>query len=133
MARIQSANLCQLAFLDDCGRLCLVGVINRLPVPSLPLAVAQLMIAARIVDVRPDETINVSLTMTTPSGRPTVGNSRDRPEIDFAGEYVLIKIRDFPLTEEGIYDVALSVGDCTPVTFELPVFLTHEAPQARVH
>jgi Family of unknown function (DUF6941) len=133
VARIESAHLCQLAFLDDCGRLCLIGVITRLPIPSLPLAVAQMMIAARIVDIRPGETIGVNLTMTTPSGRPPADGSHEDPEIDFAGEYVLIKIHGFPLTEEGVYHVGLSIGGGQPVTFELPVFLTQETQQARIH
>jgi hypothetical protein len=45
MARIDWARLCELAFLDAHGRLCLIGVTTHLPVPSLPLAVHQLMIA----------------------------------------------------------------------------------------
>jgi hypothetical protein len=133
MARIASANLCQLAFLDDCGRLCLIGVMTRLPVPTLPLALVQMMIAARLVDIRPGETIGVNLTLTTPSGHPVSGTAGEEPEIDVAGEYVFIKIHDFPLTEQGTYRITLSVGDGHTLTFELPVFLAHETQPARVH
>jgi len=133
VARIDFAHPCQLAFLDDCGRLCLIGVITRLPVPALPLEVAQLMMAARIVDIEPGETIDISLTMTTPSGQPAIEGSGDVAEIDFAGEFVFIKLHGFPLTEEGLYRFALSVGAGDPVTFEVPVFVVRETLQARLH
>jgi hypothetical protein len=67
MARIEWAQLCELAFLDNCGRLCMVGITNRFPVPSLPLAVTQIMIAARVVAVRPGEEFDVSLSVAMPN------------------------------------------------------------------
>src|SRR5215470_6916497 len=50
MARIATVHLCELAFFDNCDRLCLIGVTTTLPVPTLPVAIHQLMIAVRILD-----------------------------------------------------------------------------------
>jgi len=68
MASIDWAQLCELAFLDDHGRLCLIGVTTHLPVPSLPIAVRQLMIAARVVNVRDGDELDVVVSILTPQG-----------------------------------------------------------------
>jgi hypothetical protein len=43
MARVDWAVLCELAFLDQQNRLCVVGITTTLPVPRLPILVNQLM------------------------------------------------------------------------------------------
>lgn len=132
MAKIESAQLCELAFLDDCDRLCLVGVTTRLPVPSLPLAVHQLMIAARLVDVTPGETIAVDLSITTPRGRPTPCPPGDL-EISVDGEYILIRLSSLPLTDEGVHRFVLSVGTASQMAFEVPVVLVSRPLSPEIH
>jgi hypothetical protein len=135
MARIDWAHLCELAFLDNCGRLCLVGVTTRFPVPSLPVAVHQLMIAARVVDVRPGEAIDLALWIATPGGR--LAMATDAPggdlEISLAGEYVLITLRQFPLVDEGIHRFGVSLSSTDPVTLEVPVLLVSTPSHAEIH
>jgi hypothetical protein len=94
MAKIEWAQLCELAFLDSCDRLCMVGITNRFPVPSLPLAVNQFMIAARVVDVRPGEEFDVGLSVATPSGLWTGPSDPDGYEVGIAGEYVLMTLKE---------------------------------------
>ena len=112
MARIDWAQLCELAFLDNCDRLCTIGITNRFPVPSLPVAVNQIMIAARVVDVRPGEEFEVGLSVATPSGLWTAPNDPDGYDVGIAGEYVLITLRNLPLHLEGLYrfEVSLDAG-----------------------
>ena len=38
MVRIDWVQLCEMAFLDDCDRLCMIGVMTRFPAPVLPIA-----------------------------------------------------------------------------------------------
>ena len=45
MARIDWALLCDLAFFDRQDRLCVVGIVRRLPAPRLPLAISQMMLS----------------------------------------------------------------------------------------
>lgn len=123
MARIEWAQVCELAFLDGTGRLCLVGITTRLPVPSLPLAVYQLMMAAQVVDVGMGEEIDVEVWLTTPSGLSTTPSHPNGLNITVAGDYLLVTLRDIPLTEEGVYRFSLSVDQGTPVTFNVPVLL----------
>ena len=63
MARIDWVVACDLAFFDRQDRLCLVGVTSRLPVPRLPLAINQLMLVARLVDLRTVEQFEVSVAV----------------------------------------------------------------------
>jgi uncharacterized protein DUF6941 len=134
MARIDWAQLCELAFLDDRGQICLIGVTTHLPVPSLPIAVRQLMIAARVVNARHGDVVDVSVSILTPRGLLAQPDSQGAMEYAVAGgEYLLITLRDLPLTEEGMYRVLLSVGDDVPAMFEVPVELLFERPRMEVH
>jgi hypothetical protein len=133
MARIDWAQLCELAFLDNCGRLCMVGITNRFPVPSLPLAVSQIMIAARIVDIRPGEECDVSLSVAMPSGLWTAPDDTEGYEVGMAGEYVLMTLRNLPLHQEGIYRFEVSLDAGAPVALEIPVFLVSKPHHAAIH
>ena len=133
MARIEWAQLCELAFLDNCDRLCLIGVTNRFPVPSLPLAVNQIMIAARVVDVRPGEEHDVSLSVGLPSGLWTAPDDSEGYDVRSAGEYVLMTIRNLPLHQEGIHRFEVSLDAGVPIVLEIPVFLVSRPLHAAIH
>jgi hypothetical protein len=133
VARIEWAQLCELAFLDRCDRLCLVGVTIRFPVPSLPLVVRHLMIAARVIDVLPAEEIDVGVAVRTPSGLCIAPNAPDGYEVGIAGEHVLITLRDLPLTEEGLHRFEVSLGAQEPVALEIPVLLVSKPRYAAIH
>jgi hypothetical protein len=133
MARIEWAQLCELAFLDNCDRLCLVGITTRLPVPSLPLAVNQLMIAVRVADVRHGEGIELGVSMQTPSGLSTAPDQPDGLQVTVAAEYVLITLRQVPLTEEGIYRFSVSLGSDETVVLDVPVLRTSRPMHAEIH
>ena len=133
MARIEWAQLCELAFLDRCDRLCLIGVTNRFPVPSLPLAVHQIMIAARVIDARPGEEFEVGLTIQTPNQLWTAPEGADGYEVGIAGEYVLMTLRNLPLSAEGIYRFELSLGSEPPLVLKIPVFLVSTPRHAEIH
>src|SRR5262245_315177 len=124
MAKIEWAHLCELALIDKCDRLCMIGVTTRLPVPSLPLSVRQLMIAARMVDVQLCDNFSVAVTVSTPSQRLAPVHS-DGFDVSIANEYILITLRDVPLPEEGLYRFEVSVGDNEPVILDVKVGLGH--------
>jgi hypothetical protein len=123
MATIQWAQLCESAFLDNCGRLCLIGITRRLPVPKLPLAVYQLMIAAHVVDVQVGDELNVEAWIMTPRGVAAAPNHPEGLNVTVAADYLLLTLRDVPLTEEGIYTICLALDGTDPVTLEVPVLL----------
>src|SRR5262245_47744858 len=102
MAKIEWAHLCELAFIDKYDRLCMIGVTTRFPVPSLPLFVRQLMIAARMVDIQPVENFPIAVSVATPSRR-LVPDNVDGFDVNIVAEYILITLRDVPLSEEGLY------------------------------
>jgi hypothetical protein len=49
------------------------------------------------------------------------------------GEFLLITLRDVPLTDEGICRVLVSVGDNEPTTFALPVEPLYKPSRVEVH
>ena len=116
------------------GRLCLIGVTTHLPVPSLPIAVRQLMIAARVVNVRHGDELDVVVSILTPRGLLAQPETHGALDVAVAGgEFLLITVRDVPLTDEGIYRVVVSVGDNEPTTFALPVELLYKPSRVEVH
>jgi len=119
MAKIEWAQVCELAFVDKYDRLCMIGVTTKLAVPSLPLLVRRLMIAARIADAQDGETFTVGGHITTPGGNVITPNQTDCFDVSIEGEYLLITLSDFPLSEEGIYGFEVSVGDQAPVRLEI--------------
>src|SRR5262245_2557430 len=129
MARIEWAQLCETAFLDDSDRLSLIGITTRLRVPSLPIAVHHLMIAARVVELRGRETIDVGVSITTPSGDCPSPNDPECLDIEVAADYILVTLRDLPLAEEGIYSFGISLGADPPVTIAVPVLLMSRPAQ----
>jgi hypothetical protein len=131
MAKIGWAQLCELAFIDKYDRLCMIGVTTRFPVPSLPLFVRQLMIAARIVDVQPVDSFPVAVSVATPSQR-LVPDNMDGFDVNIVGEYILISLRDVPLSEEGLYRFEVSIGDNEPVPLELTVGLVAQRPDVNI-
>ncbi len=133
MARLAWAHLCESAFLDSCGRLCLIGVTARLPVPALPIAVHQLMIAARVIDVAPNSEFDVAVGIHTPGGAIPAPEDPESLAIEMALDYVLITFRNLPLVEEGMYRFNVSVGADGPLTLEIPVFLISSLSPAHVH
>ena len=133
MPRIAAAHLCELAFLDNCDRLCLVGVTTRLPVPTLPLAVNQLMIAAHVVDVRPGERIDLGVSIEMPNGLSTSPEQPDGIQVTIYPEYVLITLRQIPLLEEGVYRFTIALGNQEPIVIDVPVLLVSQPAFAEVH
>jgi hypothetical protein len=131
MAKIGWAQVCELAFIDKYDRLCMIGVTTRFPVPSLPLFVRQLMIAARIVDVQPVDSFPVAVSVATPSQR-LVPDNMDGFDVNIVGEYILISLRDVPLSEEGLYRFEVSIGDNEPVPLELTVGLVAQRPDVNI-
>ena len=133
MAKIAWLQLCETAFLDDCDRLSVIGMVNRFPVPALPIAVHQLMLAGHVVDVRPGEAIEVGVSITTPSGLSPSPDDPQCIEISNAGEYVLVTLRQFPLHEEGVYRFSISLVAGDTATLDIPVLLVSSVVHAQIH
>ena len=128
MARIEWVLLCERAFLDRHERLSLVGVATHFRVPSLPLEIGQIMMVARLIDGRPGDELAVGVAISTPRG----GWVQPREagfEVEQAGEYLLVTLRDVPLVEAGMYRFAMALGE-QEVVVDIPVALI--APPARL-
>lgn len=123
MIRIDWVQLCEMAFLDDCDRLCMIGIMTRFPAPQLPVAMRQIVIVARVADVEAEETFGIGVSMLTPSGVSLTPQRTDGFDIAVTAEYIFITLRDIPLSEEGMHRFTVAVGKGEPVSIDVPVRL----------
>ena len=133
MAHLEWLQLCDTAFLDNRDRLCVISVINRFPVPVLPIAVHQLTLVARVVDLRPGEEIEVGLSIMTPSGLSPSPDDPQCIDIAKAGEYVLVTLRQFPLPEEGMYRFTVSLVSGNSLSLDIPVLIISRPAHLQIH
>jgi len=130
MIRIDWAQLCQMAFLDDCDRLCMIGVMTRFPAPQLPVTMRQVVIVVRIADVEAEESFSIGVSMLTPRGALLTTQSSDGFDITVTAEYIFITLRDIPLRDEGMHRFSVAVGKGDPVSIDVPVCLVVNRPPA---
>ena len=123
MIRIDWAQLCEMAFLDDSARLCMIGVMTRFPAPQLPVAMRQVVIVVRIADVEAEESFSIGVSMLTPRGALLTPQRSDGFDITVTAEYIFITLRDIPLKEEGMHRFSVAVGKGDPVSIDVPVRL----------
>src|SRR5215471_20667011 len=123
MIRIDWAQLCEMAFLDDSARLCMIGVMTRFPAPQLPVAMRQVVIVVRIADVEAEESFSIGVSMLTPHGALLSPTHTDGFDITVTAEYIFITLRDIPLKEEGMHRFSVAVGKGDPVSIDVPVRL----------
>jgi hypothetical protein len=133
VARIDSVYLCEMAFLNNSDRLCVIGLTTRLPVPALPVAVYRLMLAVHVVDAGSGDPVDVRLFIVNPKEHLVTPDEAGLFQVDFAGEYVLITLRELPLTAEGLYRFGVAIDGHDPVTLEVPVAIARRPDLAGVH
>jgi hypothetical protein len=132
MIRIDWVQLCETAFLDDCDRLCMIGIMTRFPAPQLPIAMRQIMIVVRIAGVEKEETFAIGVSMVTPDGVSLTPQRSDGFDIAIKADYIFITLRDIPLDDEGTHRFTVTVGKGDPVFIDIPVRLvTNSAPPAK--
>src|SRR5215470_17552671 len=133
MARIDWALLCDLAFFDRHDRLCIIGTVREFPAPRLPLALSQVMLVAKLTDIRPVEELSISIRVLLPNGRWTAPAHSDGVVIEMAREYILATLRDVPICEEGVYRFQIALGGQTAVSVDVPVLTVERPPSPPVH
>jgi hypothetical protein len=123
MARIDWVTACELAFLDRQDRLCVIGMTTHLPVPQLPLELNQLMLVARLTELRTVEEIGVRVEVVTPGGLFSSPRDSGCLSIEMAGHFVFVTLRGLPLMQEGVYRFEVGLTGQTPSVVPIPVLL----------
>lgn len=133
MTRIDWAFLCELAYFDRHERLCVVGVVDRFVVPRLPLALHQVTMVARLVNVGFSDDFAMSVGVAPPALAEAQTPNELDVILELSGDYVLATLRDVPLSHEGIYGFRIAVGGQPPVTLEVPVLTASRSTSAELH
>src|SRR5262245_9333877 len=129
MARIDWAVLCDHAFLDQQGQLCMIGIVRSLA-PAVRRA-SRLMLVARLTDIQQADELNIEIGIVTPSGLHTAKPGSGMVSIEMTREYVFATLRDVPLQEDGTYRFQIRLRGQPVVAVEIPV-LTAEVEQVAV-
>jgi hypothetical protein len=134
MAGIAWVVLCESVFRDESGRLCLLGIADHLPVPSLPLTLVDHLVVARLTRATGPEDLGVSFGVLTPGGRWVSPSTDVSAGVSMSGDYVIIGLRTLPLREEGIYKFAVSLSSGVTASVDIPVWLcSAEQPPVQLH
>lgn len=123
MATIAWALVCHRVSLDDEGRLCLLGIIDSLTAPTLPILVREMTLVARLEDAGLTAELGVQVDISTPRGQWSVPEDREGIEIVTAGHFVVATIRGLPLDAEGIYRFEVSLDQEALAAIDVPVFI----------
>jgi hypothetical protein len=119
MARVEWALLCDLAYFDAYGHLCVIGAHTQCPVPMLVAGTHRITIAARVVGLRPRPDVVVSVS--TPDGRRSATTWCERIEVEALGDDLLIRLGGVPVMPEGMYRLDVLVNGEERSAIDLPV------------
>ncbi len=123
MAAVDWMVLCESAFFDQTGRLCLIGIARHFPVPSIPLLLFQHTLVAHLADLRERKNLTVSFAVRTPSAVWVTPDETETARITMVEEYILITLRNLPLKEEGLYRFGLSMNEEPAASLDIPVWI----------
>jgi hypothetical protein len=133
VATIEWAVVCELGFFDRHQRMCVIGVFQQFSTPTLPLALSQVMLVAKLTDLRVIDELDLALAVEPPGGLWIAPTTSDSAVVEMANGYVLATLRDIPLTEEGVYRFQIVIDGQPAVTVPIPVFTTYAIAPAEVH
>jgi hypothetical protein len=133
MAHIDWIHLCELAYFDRQGRLCIVGMTTHFVLPALPIRLRQIMLVARVAEARPGVRLDVGFGLATPAGIWMSPNSDDDVHVEVAGDYILVTLRDVPFQEEGGHRFGIQLGPQQLTTVDVPVVIMPAAQPAEYH
>jgi hypothetical protein len=130
MARIDWALLCDIAFFDAHNRLSVIGVVDRLPVSELPVAIGRMMLVARLTDIETVEEVGLSVGIVAPNGSLIPSGEC---AVKMVRDYILVTIHDWSIREEGVYRIRIGLSSQPPVFVKVAVLLPAGQPAGHVH
>jgi len=132
MAHIDWSVICDLAYFDATGRLCLLGVETAGSVPRLPVGAQRFTIVARVRDGWIRDGIVPDLSVVSPKGDwCSILPGRDYL-VETNAEYVIVHVPRLQLIDEGLYRFELALDAPEPATVALSALVAMREP-ARIH
>jgi hypothetical protein len=134
MAGIAWVVLCESMFRDETDRLCLLGIADHLPVPSLPLVLVDHLVVAKLTHGSGPEALGVSFGVMTPGGCWVSPSSDATAVVSMSGNYLIVGLRTLPLREEGVHTFEVSLSSGATASVDIPVWLcSTQQPHAQLH
>jgi hypothetical protein len=132
MARIDWSVICDLAYFDATGRLCLLGVETECAVPRLPVGMQRFSIVARVQDGWISDAAAPVLSVTSPRGEWRAIAADREFLVEQRAEYVIVHLPGLRLIDEGLYRFELALAAPDLATVELSALVTAHQP-TRIH
>jgi hypothetical protein len=120
MASIDLALLCDHAFFDQYGRLCVAGVTHLMTLPRLPMATRELVLVGRL-RAEQGERLQASVQITQPGGASGVPSEEGAVQIEAIAGHLIATIRNLPLPQEGVYTFKILLNGRLAVSVPLDV------------
>jgi hypothetical protein len=124
MARIDWSVICDLAYFDATGRLCLLGVETETAVPRLPVGTQHFTIVARVRDGRIGEGVLPLLSVISPRGEWWDVTPEREFLVERHAEYLIVHVPALRLVDEGLYRFELALAAPDLATVELSALVT---------
>ena len=110
--------LCESIFRDQNNRMSLLGVASDLPVPSLPLVLAEHLVVARVSRTPEPQELDVMFGVVTPAGL-WVTPIDEAATVAVSGDFLIIRCGPWLRDEASIAEVAL--WEWSSASVEAPV------------
>jgi len=120
MAVCTWAVLCDYAFLDDHGKMCLIGIFDRINTKGVPTTHAHASLVLRLRG-EPGEDVRVRVEMIRPTGAPQ-GRTEQNVKLSPAGDAgIQMSLASLPLPDFGRYAFTITLNDEVRQTLEFQV------------
>ena len=120
MANVDWSAVCDMAYFDGTGRLCLFGV-EPGGIRTMPLGFQHLALVVRLTDRDPHDDLRPALFVTVPTGECRVADDVLDFSVESRGDYVIVHVPSLQIDQEGTYGFQLALGTCAPVMVELGI------------
>ena len=107
--------LCDLAFPDIRGKLCLIGVFDVIYAAQVPVTHQRAFVAFNVIG-EPGEEIRLALKIIGPSGNVIVSTQINATLPDAGGAQAHVELRQMLLQEFGRHAIEVDLGDGVPKT-----------------
>lgn len=129
MARCEWAILCDYAFQDQGGKMCIIGMFDRIMTNAVPASHHQAAVVLRLVG-EPQERVRIRIDVVRPNN-DLLGRVEGEGQLADAGTVNLnLGLRGLPLPDFGIYAFNVFVGDQLDKTIGLTVTRPPQQPQS---
>jgi len=112
MASVGWAHLCDYAFFDRDGKVCLIGIFKIIVAPRIPTQHTRCAFVFQLQG-QPNEVVKIRLQIVRPDGKdPLIDLTNPNLKLNTAGELInIMGLDNLPLPDFGPYEIKINLND----------------------